>query len=195
MNLELLKHAQGYIEKMANGINPLTGEITPSNDMINNVKISRCLFYVNDVLKEVIANGGVNKNKVKKIPFSLTLEELNKYEYTGNLAITKVVQKINALRANENMEKLKVTEMCNWLIEIGLLQVIEENGHKLKRPTEKGQNMGMTIEHVVNEFREYDLVSYSEDVQKYIITNFKSLWKYLILNNKIILTNEVKSIS
>lgn len=36
MNLELLKHAQGYIEKMANGINPLTGEITPSNDMINN---------------------------------------------------------------------------------------------------------------------------------------------------------------
>lgn len=24
------------------------------------------------------------------------------------------------------------------------------------------------------------------------ITNFKSLWKYLILNNKIILTNEVK---
>ena len=170
MNLELLKHAQGYIEKMANGINPLTGEITPSNDMINNVKISRCLFYVNDVLKEVIANGGVNKNKVKKIPFNLTLEELSKYEYTGNLAITKVVQKINALRTNENMEKLKVTEMCNWLIEIGLLQVIEENGHKLKRPTEKGQNMGMTIEHVVNEFREYDLVSYSEDVQKYTLS-------------------------
>ena len=77
------------------------------------------------------------------------------------------------------MEKLKVTEMCNWLIEIGLLQVIEENGHKLKRPTEKGQNMGMTIEHVVNEFKEYDLVSYSEDVQKYIITNFKSLLKFI----------------
>ena len=91
MNLELLKHAQGYIEKMANGINPLTGEITPSNEMINNVKISRCLFYVNDVLKEVIANGGVNKNKVKKIPFNLTLKELSKYEYNGNLAITKVV--------------------------------------------------------------------------------------------------------
>lgn len=179
MNLELLKHAQGYIEKMANGINPLTGEITPSNDMINNVKISRCLFYVNDVLKEVIANGGVNKNKAKKIPFNLTLEELSKYEYNGNLAITKVVQKINALRKNENMEKLKVSEICNWLIKIGLLQVIEENGHKLKRPTEKGQNMGMAIEHVVNEFREYDLVSYSEDVQKYIITNFKSLVEFI----------------
>ena len=77
------------------------------------------------------------------------------------------------------MEKLKVSEMCNWLIKIGLLQVIEENGHKLKRPTEKGQNMGMAIEHVVNEFREYDLVSYSEDVQKYIITNFKSLVEFI----------------
>ena len=39
--------------------------------------------------------------------------------------------------------------------------------------------MGMAIEHVVNEFREYDLVSYSEDVQKYIITNFKSLVEFI----------------
>ena len=46
MNLELLKHAKEYIEKMANGINPLTGEIVPDNDLINNIRISRCLFYV-----------------------------------------------------------------------------------------------------------------------------------------------------
>lgn len=41
MNLELLKHAKGYIEKMANGINPLTNENIPDNDLINNVRISR----------------------------------------------------------------------------------------------------------------------------------------------------------
>ena len=44
MDLELLKHAKSYIEKMANGINPLTGEKIPNNELINNVRISRCLF-------------------------------------------------------------------------------------------------------------------------------------------------------
>ena len=35
MNLELLKHAKNYIEKMANGINPLTNEIIPDNFLKN----------------------------------------------------------------------------------------------------------------------------------------------------------------
>ena len=50
MNLDLLKHAKGYIEKLANGINPLTGENIPETDIINNIRISRCLFYVNNIL-------------------------------------------------------------------------------------------------------------------------------------------------
>ena len=66
MNLELLKHAKGYIEKLANGINPLTGEIVPDNELINNIRISRCLFYVNEVLGEVYENGGINKNRGKR---------------------------------------------------------------------------------------------------------------------------------
>lgn len=54
MDLELLKHANNYIEKMANGINPLTNQKCNDNDMINNVRISRCLFYVSNVLDDVI---------------------------------------------------------------------------------------------------------------------------------------------
>lgn len=46
MDLNLLEHAKNYIDKMANGINPLTNENVSESDLINNVKISRCLFYV-----------------------------------------------------------------------------------------------------------------------------------------------------
>ena len=72
MDIELLKHAKYYIEKMANGVNPLTNEIVPDDDLINNVRISRCLFYVNDVLKEVINNKGIKYNKNNKQQFCLT---------------------------------------------------------------------------------------------------------------------------
>ena len=81
MNIELLKHAKGYIEKMANGINPLTNEKIPDDELINNVRISRCLFYVNDILEDVLTNGGINNKKTKKLPFTITKDILNKLEY------------------------------------------------------------------------------------------------------------------
>ena len=49
MNNKVLKHAQEYIEKMANGIDPTTNELAKKDDLINNVRIARCLFYVNSV--------------------------------------------------------------------------------------------------------------------------------------------------
>lgn len=48
---------------MANGINPLTDEKIPDNELINNVRISRCLFYVNDILGEILENSGTMNKK------------------------------------------------------------------------------------------------------------------------------------
>lgn len=52
-NQKLLK-AKSYLDKLANGINPVTNEIVPESDTINNIHISRCLFYISDVLRNVI---------------------------------------------------------------------------------------------------------------------------------------------
>lgn len=63
--IEVLKKAQEYIEKMAKGINPLDGRVIEEDSLINNVRISRCLFYVSGVMKELIAkNGKTKKSKV-----------------------------------------------------------------------------------------------------------------------------------
>ena len=54
--LETMERAKMYIEKMANGIDPLSGRPVQEGDLINNVRISRCLFYVADILQKVIDN-------------------------------------------------------------------------------------------------------------------------------------------
>ena len=46
----LVKHHNDYIKQMSKGINPLTGENVPNDDLINNVKISRYLFFVLEIL-------------------------------------------------------------------------------------------------------------------------------------------------
>ena len=52
--LEKIAYAKTYIEKLANGINPLTDQPVPDADSINNVRISRCLFYVSDLLRQIV---------------------------------------------------------------------------------------------------------------------------------------------
>ena len=42
--------AQDWVRKLANGINPLTGNAVKEDDVVNNVHISRCLFYVADLI-------------------------------------------------------------------------------------------------------------------------------------------------
>ena len=49
---EKLHHAKHYIDSLANGLNPLDGTPIPEQDIVNNVKISRCLFFVSDVLRK-----------------------------------------------------------------------------------------------------------------------------------------------
>lgn len=63
--LEKIAYAKTYIEKLANGINPLTDQPVSDYDSINNVRISRCLFYVSDLLRQIVENGGISQRKAR----------------------------------------------------------------------------------------------------------------------------------
>ena len=54
--------AKDWILKLANGINPLDGSIIPDGDIVNNVHISRCLFYVSELLGTLPQKG--NKKSI-----------------------------------------------------------------------------------------------------------------------------------
>ena len=47
---EEISYAKSVIESLARGVNPFSGEMIPDDEVINNVKISRCFFYVVDLL-------------------------------------------------------------------------------------------------------------------------------------------------
>lgn len=77
-----MQRAKAYIDQLANGINPIDGTSVADSDVINNVRISRCLFYVSDILKRVIDNGGsISKKKVAKGPFFLPSEAAKGFRF------------------------------------------------------------------------------------------------------------------
>lgn len=77
---EKLHHAKHYIDSLANGLNPLDGTPIPEQDIVNNVKISRCLFFVSDVLRKQLDGHEPKKvsEKDKKL-FYITEEEKLQY--------------------------------------------------------------------------------------------------------------------
>lgn len=49
--IETLERAKMYMEKLANGINPIDDAVIPDEDIVNNVRLSRCFFFVANVLR------------------------------------------------------------------------------------------------------------------------------------------------
>lgn len=137
-----LECAKMYMEKLANGINPIDGSTISDEDVVNNVRLSRCFFYVADVLRQVIDNGGiVPQKKPKKEPFSLPIEKRKGFAFSNvPITISELVKRINDLAADENMNKLTTPIVTDWLVSVNILaNQINAEGKTVKRPSPQGR--------------------------------------------------------
>ena len=176
--LEKIVYAKSFIDKLANGINPLDDTPIPDDDIANNVRLSRCFFYVSDILRQVYENGGVTKPKrAPKIPFAVTLEQLEKFEYSAEpIAVSEIAKRIYAMADNENMEKVSYRQINQWLLNIGMLYLHDFGGKKpVKRPTDEGNQIGITVETRMGRYGEYQVVLYNEDAQRFILDNLDAV--------------------
>ena len=176
--LEKIAYAKSFIDKLANGINPLDDTPIPDDDIANNVRLSRCFFYVSDILRQVYENGGVTKPKrTPKIPFVVTLEQLEKFEYSAEpISVSEIAKRIYAMAENENMEKVSYRQINQWLLNIGMLYLHDFGGKKpVKRPTEEGKQIGIVVETRMGRYGEYQVVLYNEDAQKFILDNLEAV--------------------
>ena len=160
--LETIAHAKSYLEKMANGINPLTGEAVPETDLINQVRISRCLFFVSDILRKVIEQGGVRPPaKIQKIPFSISRETIDEFRFSDTpIPVSEITNRINALIDESNMKKLKYGSITGFLVDCGFLEVvIVSDGKTVKRGA----------------YGPYQVTLYSLEAQHFVIDNLEAI--------------------
>lgn len=179
--LEIMQHAKTYLDKLAHGINPLTNEPVPEEEVVNNVRISRCLFFVSDVLRRVIENGGVEPPKSRERgffhPFSATAEQLQRFGYSEEpLLVSHIAKRVNDLVETENTKKLTGAAILNWLESVGLVEeVLTETGRKSRRPTAQGNSIGITVQLRNGPVGDYQAVVYDRQAQQFIIDNMESI--------------------
>lgn len=178
--LETMQRAKMYIDKMANGINPLTDKEIEEDDFVNNVRISRCLFYVSGILEKVINNGGVTNPKYKKnVKAPFPSELLAQYIYKEDATISRIIEQLYEPVANQNIKKISAVSIHNWLISCGILE--ERYDEKLQKTvrtvTEKGKQFGLRNEYISKyDGKEYHAIIYGKKAQENLIANFDKFY-------------------
>ena len=176
--LETMQYAKSYVDKLANGIDPLTDEVIKDDSVINNVRISRCLFYVSNVLQNVIDNGGVvcRTTKSQKIAFSITNEQCSKILVSQDPVGVSIISKRIGAVLDGNVKTLPAVHIANWLVDNGYLTENIYSGSKNKVATPKGEELGiLTIDAVNLQGMPYKKNVYDANAQKFIISNLNQI--------------------
>ena len=178
--LEIMRHAKDYLDKLAKGVDPLTDREVPEGEIINNVRISRCLFYVSDVLRRVIENGGVIGAPPKKgelAPYALPFEARSRCALGDwPLSASQIAQRLNELVDLSAMQRLKTTSITKFLLQSGLLfEEVGPSGNKNKRPTEAGRKLGVSTAQRMGQNGEYTSVVYDQQAQQFILDNLDAI--------------------
>ncbi len=68
IDLNRLKIAITYAERIADGKNPVTNAPAREEDVINNPNVIRCMFFIRDVLQQVYNNDGKIGGRQQRVP-------------------------------------------------------------------------------------------------------------------------------
>lgn len=173
---EKIEKAKIILQKIAKGINPITGEQIEENSFLNDARIIRCFYFVAEVLDNV-KNGvySSTKNKLKK--FVITPEQKEKVEFPPNkIGVNEFSRCINASIDLSISKKLTGVELNNKLKKLGILS--EETAEKGKTRTvinENSINYGFESERRIYNGVEYDMVVINDKGKKYLLDNIESI--------------------
>lgn len=181
--LDKLIRAESYIRKMANGINPITDEVAADDDMVNNIRVTRCLYYVSDILRQVIANNGVIEKRPrgsgKKVDFYMTDEQRAGFTvFDHPVYMKELVDEMNSVSEANNCKKFASKWVTEYFVSIGMLIVDEELGSKYA--TEAGRNLGIISDRRQSPYspKEYWANLYSPEAQRFIIDNIDAIIEF-----------------
>jgi len=168
--LETVQRAKMYMDKLAQGIDPISGVELPEDSALNNVRLARCFFYVSDILEQVIRNGG-QVGAVKKQDFSITPEQLARVQISPYpIRITEFTDALLQAVDSSTTKRLSAVKLTNWLIANGFLaKETAPDGKERRVPTASGRNLGMTTQMRQSHDGEYMAIYYDANAQRFLL--------------------------
>ncbi|MDR0916627.1 MAG: hypothetical protein LBN02_05500 [Oscillospiraceae bacterium] len=174
---DTLIRAHTYITQLANGFNPLSGDELPDDTVLNDVRLSRCFFYVAGVLDKVLAG---DKTMLKRADVTLSAEftaRLTAAEIP--LPISEFSKLVNAVAEEFGMKNIPLTAYTNWLVNQGILgeEIVNDRRHKTVGAT--AHQYGIYEETRTSlAHGDYTVVLYPPIAQRFLLDNLQEILNF-----------------
>lgn len=184
IDIKKLNVAINYVQRIAEGRNPVNNMPTEENSVLNDPNIIRCMFFIKEVLEGVRSNGGLSGNKKsnsKKGPFPFDC--LKEFHYQEDKSIAHLLMQINAPVKGRDIRKIAPQAITNWLKKEGYLTVeyCPEVGQESTVPTDKGKALGIYTEIRKYPANTYLAVIYNRNAQEFLVRNME-----VIVNGEVV---------
>lgn len=185
--LEKIQYTKSFVDQMANGVNPITGEPIPETDLLRHERISRCMQYVSNILQQTIikTEAEQQREQVRRLlsdrpSFALPYEKRKQILlFDSPVSVKQIVKQINDQIEDPNMRRLQSKQVIEWLAVTGMLAVKnDQKGIPIKYPTDKGKQIGITSEHRSARGETYLVAVYSREAQQFIIDNLDAIIEF-----------------
>ena len=168
-----------YLQRIADGNNPVNNMPAGEDSVLNNPNVIRCMYFVKEVLEEVKRNDGVIGRKTRKSKKAeFPVEALESFVYQEDKPITRLVEQINMGIDENRFQKIKYKNIQDWLKLNGYIEerLFEQFGRAFNVPTEKGERLGIRYEMRKN-MRDigYIVTIYGKNAQEYIVKNIEKI--------------------
>ncbi len=178
--MEKLEKVLEFVNRMADGMNPVTGSAYEEDTVLNDPEVIRCMFSVKEILTAVKYNGGTVGGRHKPVKKDFPLEMLEAFKYVEDKTITKVVGQINDGVDGNVYEKLSYKTITDWLKGNGYLEEVQDDklGKRATVSTDKGNDIGITHSLQTNmSGAAYYRVVYDQRAQEFLIKTLPEMLK------------------
>lgn len=189
--IDKIKYTKAFIDKLAEGINPIDNSVIPENDLFNNVRITRCMHYISFLLDKAIKNGGVDKiivNDTKKIsyqPVKLTKEDIKSFVFSeASVPVSYITRQLNPIAKSKGMIRIHQRNIRDLMLKLGYLEYQEEaNGITTIRPSKEGIEFGLGLATKSTSKGDIIVITYNSNAQRFILENIDKVTDLRNLND------------
>lgn len=171
-----IEKAKAVLEKIAKGVDPLTGELIGENSFLNDPGIIRCFYFVNEILDNVL-NGVYSGRGSKLQGFFITPEQKSRVRFTpGKIGVNEFSKNINECIDLSRSKKLTGVELNRRLKKMGLLGEVDTGGGK-KRTALSDESVQYGFEAEMRSYNgvEYEMVVINDDGKRYLLDNLEEI--------------------
>lgn len=171
---EKIEKAINVLQKIAKGIDPLTGGQISEDSFLNDPKIIRCFYFVSEVLDNVVKGAYSNRNLTN---FNITEEQRKNVVFPeGKIGVNEFSKVINKYIDPITSKKITGVELNKRLKKRGILSEVETNDGK-KRTVTNDSSIKYGFESISREYNgvEYDQVVINDKGKYFLLENLEKI--------------------